>query len=246
MGRIHVIFKKEDIEPNQMKGKIAVVFDVLFATTTITAALADEALSVIPVYDAAHAKEKAKSMKEPYLLAGEDQGRKINGFHHPLRTYLQPHITNKHLILSTTNGTVALQRSSQSDHLYASSLLNNPAMAAYLYNHYFEKTILLVCSGSSGRYTMEDFYGVGSLIHYLMSLAEWELSDAAKTAWFFYEGSHPTAVDLLAASRIGSLLMNAGMKRSEIEFAAQEGTFDVIPKYDPKLGQIKEEKHEFY
>ncbi|ARI78416.1 2-phosphosulfolactate phosphatase [Halobacillus mangrovi] len=246
MGRIHVIFKKEDIEPNQMKGKIAVVFDVLFATTTITAALADEALSVIPVYDAAHAREKAKAMKEPFVLAGEDQGRKINGFHHPLRTYLQPHIQNKHLILSTTNGTVALQRSSQSEHLYASSLLNNSAMADYLYNHYFEKTILLVCSGSSGRYTMEDFYGVGSLVHYLMSLAEWELSDAAKTACFFYEGSHATAADLLAASRIGSLLMSAGMKRAEIEFAAQEGTFDVIPKYDPNSGQIKEEKHVFY
>jgi 2-phosphosulfolactate phosphatase len=245
MGRIHVVFKKEDIDPVQMKGKTAVVFDVLFATTTITAALADNALSVIPVYDHLHAKQKAKSMKEPYLLAGEDQGRRIDGFHHPLRTYLQPHIENKHLILSTTNGTVALQRSSQADYLYAASLLNNPAMAAYLYERHVEQTILLICSGSSGRYTMEDFYGVGSLVHHLMSLSDWELSDAAKTAWYFYQGNASTPVELLANSRIGRLLVNAGMAHDEIEFAAREGLFEAIPVYDRKTGQIKEEKHVF-
>lgn len=242
MGSLHVIFKKEDIQPERMNGKVAVVFDVLFATSTITAALADGAASVIPVYNHTHAKERAKALQVPYILAGEDQGRLIEGFHHPLRTHLQPVIKGKHLILSTTNGTVALQRSVQADHLYASSLLNNPSMAEHLTAHHGEEQILLVCSGSSGRYTMEDFYGAGSLVHHLMEAGQWDLSDAAKTAWYFYSGSDPSSVDLLSRSKIGQILLNAGMDRKEIEFVSQEGLFDTIPTYDSDKGHLKEGK----
>jgi len=244
MGDIHVIFKKEDIKEELMVGKVAIVFDVLFATTTITAALADGASSVIPVYDVAHAEERAKNFSEPYILAGEDQGQVIEGFHHPLRTHLQPVVKGKHVILSTTNGTVALQRSSQADHLYASSLLNNPAMAAFLSERHENDTIMLVCSGSSGHYTLEDFYGAGSLIHYLQKQGDWNLSDAALTAWLFYKGNHLSEADLLCESRIGRILLKAGLNRKEIEFAASEGLFHTIPTYDPISGQLKEGDYE--
>ena len=60
MGKIEVIFKKEDIDPASMKGKIAVVFDVLFATSTITAALADGAKGVFPVLDHVQARKKPR------------------------------------------------------------------------------------------------------------------------------------------------------------------------------------------
>ena len=33
--KIHVLFRKEDIDPSKMTGKIVVVLDILFATTTI-------------------------------------------------------------------------------------------------------------------------------------------------------------------------------------------------------------------
>jgi 2-phosphosulfolactate phosphatase len=41
--------KKEEIDGRKMQGKIAIVFDVLLATSTITMALVDGAKSVIPV-----------------------------------------------------------------------------------------------------------------------------------------------------------------------------------------------------
>jgi 2-phosphosulfolactate phosphatase len=241
MGEIQVIFKKEDIRPEDLKGKVVVVFDILFATSTITAAIADGASSVIPVYSPEQARETAKNFSQPFLIAGEDQGKPIDGFHPPLRTYLNPVIPNKHLILTTTNGTVALHQSRQASHLYASSLLNNPAMAQYLQKHHCKETIVIVCSGSSGRYTMEDFYGAGSLISHLLRLREWDLSDAAATAVHFYKGCDE-ARKMLRNCRIGRLLVRAGLDPQEIDFVAKEGLFDTVLAYNRENGQIKEVK----
>ncbi|WP_173917323.1 2-phosphosulfolactate phosphatase [Halobacillus sp. Marseille-Q1614] len=239
MGSIQLIFKKEDIHPELMRGKVAVVFDVLFATSTITAALADGATSVIPVYDQAQAREKAKSLDEAHVLAGEEQGRTIKGFHHPLRSFLNPIVKGKHLILSTTNGTVAVNRSSQADHLYTSSLLNNREMAKHIVENHLEETIVLVCSGTSGHFTMEDFYGAGSLISYLVEMGEFDLTDSAQTALLFYNGIPNSPFDLLRSTKIGQILMGFGMDEKEIKFVAQEGLFHVISKYDSSSSQIR-------
>ncbi|MCP3030148.1 2-phosphosulfolactate phosphatase [Halobacillus sp. A1] len=242
MRNIQLIFKKEDIEPEQMKGKVAVVFDILFATTTITAALEDGAESVFAVYDQAQAREKARSLDEDsYVLAGEEQGRTIDGFYHPLRTYLNPIVKGKHLILSTTNGTVAINRSSQAEHLYTSSLLNNREMAKHLVEqHKGDQTIVLVCSGTSGHFTMEDFYGAGSLLSYLVEKETFNLSDAAQTALQFYNGLSLSPYELLRSTKIGNILLDFGMHERELKFAAQEGSLHTICKYDQDSRQIKE------
>ncbi|TGB03892.1 2-phosphosulfolactate phosphatase [Halobacillus salinus] len=244
MANIHLIFKKEDIKRDKMVGKVAIVFDVLFATSTITAALADGARSVIPVLDQTHGREKAKEMRESYLLAGEDKGRLIEGFHPPIRPHLKDVVRDQTLILSTTNGTVALQNSSEADVLYACSLLNNEAMADHLNKHHNDQDLVMVCSGSSGHYTLEDFFGAGSLIHHLVKKKQWSLSDGAKTALLFYNGNEDHAAELLSQSKIGSLLLGAGMEQKEIDFVAQEGLWNTIPVYDRVEGKIKEWSYE--
>ncbi|QAS51976.1 2-phosphosulfolactate phosphatase [Halobacillus litoralis] len=242
MGDVQVIFKKEDIRPEDLQGKTVVVFDVLFATSTITAAIADGAASVIPVHNPEEARIIAKKSTDSFIMAGEDQGKRIEGFYPPLRTHLSSVIKDKHLILTTTNGTVALHQSRRASDLYASSLLNNPAMADHLLQFHKDDSIILICSGSNGRYTMEDFYGVGSLVSHMRGVEEWNLSDAAMTAHLFYKGNKDAA-HLLQNSRIGKMLMSAGLDQKEIDFAAQEGLFNSILIYDSVKGQIKEGKH---
>lgn len=239
MGKIEVIFKKEDIHPEKLAGKTAVVFDVLFATSTMTAAIADGALSVLPVYSPEEAGKTAEAFDEPFLLAGEDQGRTIDGFHPPLRNQLKELVAGKHLILTTTNGTVALHKAQQAAHLYASSLLNNPATARHLNESHSGETIVIICSGSSGLYTMEDFYGAGSLVHYMQQNGNWELSDGALTSLHFYKGSG-SARTVLRSCRIGGWLMKYGLDPAEIDFAAQEGIYETVLAYDRNTGQVKE------
>ncbi|RWZ58124.1 2-phosphosulfolactate phosphatase [Halobacillus fulvus] len=240
MSRIHVLFKKEDIDPAFIRGKVAVVFDVLFATSTITAALAEGAKGVFPVLDHVQAKEKAKSLHLPHILAGEDEGRILEGFHPPLHSYLKPFLEDNYVVLSTTNGTVALQRSLQADALYAASLLNAKRMAEHLNVRHQNDSLVLVCSGSSGRFTLEDFYGVGALVSELLNNGSWDLSDGARAALGFYKGNDRSNADVLAECKIGALLLSLGMKRKEIEFVAQESLFRTIPFYDPGRGYLRE------
>ncbi|WP_326314764.1 2-phosphosulfolactate phosphatase [Halobacillus sp. HZG1] len=242
MGDVQVIFKKEDILPEELRGKVVVVFDVLFATSTITAAIADGATSVIPVFSPDEARKKAEQFNGPFVMAGEDKGRRIEGFEPPLRTYLKSIIKDKHLILTTTNGTIALHQSRQASSLYASSLLNNPAMATHMAEHHREDDVVLVCAGSSGKFTVEDFYGVGSLVYHMQKKGKWRLSDGAVTALGFYKGSG-AAKELLRTCRIGKLLVKAGLDPQEIDFVADEGLFESILTYDRESGQIKEGKN---
>jgi 2-phosphosulfolactate phosphatase len=48
MAKIHVLLKKEELDNQRLPGKVVVVLDVLFATSSIVAALAHGASEVIP------------------------------------------------------------------------------------------------------------------------------------------------------------------------------------------------------
>lgn len=84
MGKIHVVTRKEEIDGAKMKDKIAVVFDVLLATSTIATVLEHGARSVIPVLDGEQARSLAAEMnKDDCMLVGEYEGRTIDGFLDP-------------------------------------------------------------------------------------------------------------------------------------------------------------------
>ena len=53
--KVHVLFRKEDLDHERLEGKVAIVLDVLFATSTIITALASGATEVIPTLDEAGA-----------------------------------------------------------------------------------------------------------------------------------------------------------------------------------------------
>ncbi|MGH8284332.1 MAG: 2-phosphosulfolactate phosphatase [Steroidobacteraceae bacterium] len=51
--KVHVLLKKEELDGERLAGKVVVVLDVLFATSSIAAALAHGARSVVPATDRA-------------------------------------------------------------------------------------------------------------------------------------------------------------------------------------------------
>lgn len=232
MGKIHVVTRKEEIDPLKMEGKTAVVIDVLLATSAITAVLHHGAISVIPVLDAAHAKKRANLLQnEEYILAGEYEGKTIEGFLDPNPSSLKEAAKGKKVILSTTNGTVAIHKSSSSRKVYACSLLNARAISDQLITENENETIIIVCSGSSGFFSLEDFYGAGYLINLLSSKIDFELSDSARTAKLFYEGNHRDPFHILSQSRVGQMLKNHGFEE-EIHFICRRDCFDIIPVLD--------------
>ena len=106
--KIHVLMKKEELDKVRLSGKIVVVLDILFATSTMVTALAHGATEVIPVLDESAARAESGRYRD-CVVAGELDADTIPGFAHPAPLALLKHgVQGKSVIFSTTNGTVAM------------------------------------------------------------------------------------------------------------------------------------------
>lgn len=234
MRKCHLLMRKEEIDENQLTGKIAVVFDVLLATSTITAALYDGAEEVIPVLDEEEAYSVVKHKNdESYLLVGEHEGRTINGFYDPSPVQLKRNVAGKSVILSTTNGTIAVRKAASAKKVYMSALVNGKAVAEKIAEDHRDETIIIICSGSSGLFCTEDFYGAGYFLDCLLKETEenWDLTDAAHAAQQFYEAKSHQCETVLEKSRVGQMLTRFGFT-DEIRFVAQRGIFPIVPYFN--------------
>jgi 2-phosphosulfolactate phosphatase len=229
MARIHVLTRKEELDGVRLPGKVVVVVDVLFATSSIATALDSGAADVVPTLDGAAARnEAARRPAGSYVLAGELDAVTLPGFSHPTPLSLRAEpLAGRTLILSTTNGSVAIQRSAAAARVYAAALLNGPAVVDHALRADGGETVLVVCAGSAGAFNLEDFYGAGQLVS-LFSRASprHELTDAARAARAFHDGND--ALECLSASRIGRMMHERGLDR-EVAFAAEKGRLDVVP-----------------
>lgn len=230
--KVHVLFSKENLDHERLEGKVAVVLDVLFATSTIINAFAAGATEVIPTLDEAGAR--AEAQKHPdgsYVLAGELYAVTLPGFAPPTPLALTQHnLAGRKLIYSTTNGTVALKQASRADHVYAGALVNAKALVRRVLERHAGKTVLIVCSGSMGSPNLEDMYGAGYFVDLLVASMKGDadmFSDASMAARALFR-SEP-AEQALLKSRVGRMMIERDLEH-EVKFAAQLGVLDVVPE----------------
>src|SRR5262249_46106829 len=124
MAKIHVLLKKEELDSERLPGKVVVVLDVLFATSSIVAALAHGAVEVVPALNGEAAlQEAARRPEGSYVLSGELNAVTLAGFSRPTpMSLLEQDLAGKTLIYSTTNGTVAVGKAREAGHVYAAAL----------------------------------------------------------------------------------------------------------------------------
>jgi 2-phosphosulfolactate phosphatase len=231
MPKIHVLLKKEELDHQRLPGKVVVVLDVLFATTSIAAALAHGAKEVVPLPNGRAALAEAeKREKSTYILSGELHADTLPGFCHPTPlALLRENVAGRSVLYCTTNGTVAVHKAHQADQVYAAALVNGRAVVERIVQEQGDETVLIVCSGSADNFNLEDFYGAGHFVALFSALApnRYEYTDAAIAAETLYAKSD--AVETLKHARIGRLMMSRGLEQ-EVKFAAQQDCFDVVPK----------------
>jgi 2-phosphosulfolactate phosphatase len=225
--KIHVLTKKEELDSVRVPGKVVVVLDILFATTTMVTALAHGAKEVVPVLDEAEALARAKEFeKNSYVLSGELYAETLPGFAHPAPLSLLEHgVEGKTLIYSTTNGTVAMMQPARAARVYCGALLNARALAEHILAQHPRETVLIVCSGSGNNFNFEDFYGAGYFVECFRDHVG-DLSDAAKAALALYR--HAKAPEALLDCRVGRMMVARGLAR-EVEFACRRDAFPVVP-----------------
>ena len=228
--KLHVLTKKEELDAVRLHGKIVVVLDILFATTTMTAALAHGAREVVPVADEAAAREQAARYPDhARILSGELHAETLPGFVHPAPLALVAHgVGGKSVVYSTTNGTVAMTRAAGADRVYCGSLLNARALTDHILASHPGQTVLVVCAGSANNFNFEDFYGAGYFVECFARRVA-DLSDAAKAALALFR--HARAPQALLDCRVGRMMAARGLSH-EVEYACRLDAHPVVPVLD--------------
>lgn len=221
--RVHVVVKKEDVDPERLAGRVVIVLDILVATTTIVTALDAGATAVHFAEDQHEARRIAAAMAPgTYHIAGEDHLAAIPGFSTPLPLELTSAsgFAGKPLVYSTTNGTVALRRSQGADVIYATSLRNIGATLDAIAARGTDAPLVIVCAGSAGALNLEDFYAAGCIVDRLLPQLDpmRDLSDTALSAHAAFRASD--ALTALSLARVGRIIRGAGGER-EIRHAAE-------------------------
>ena len=112
----------------------AVVFDVLRATSSIITGLASGVEAIFPVRTVEEARER--KLKDPdLLLAGERGGLPPEGFDlgNSPEEFEKP--KGRRVVMTTTNGTAAIESVQRASKVLIGALLNIDALADYLFTH---------------------------------------------------------------------------------------------------------------
>lgn len=234
--KVHVLTKKEELDTVRLPGKVVVVLDILFATSTMVAALAHGSSEVIPVNDADAARAEAQRHAQgSFVMAGELNAITLDGFAPPTPLALVEHgVAGRKLIYSTTNGTVAMRLCADAENVYCGSLLNGRALVDHLLRNHPDRTVLIVCAGSANNFNLEDFYGAGYLVDLLAAGlgSGADLSDAARAARSLFRHADP--FESLMDSRVGRMMVERDLVH-EVEYAARLSLLDVVARFS---GQV--------
>ena len=154
--------------PAATAGGIAIVIDVLRASTTIITALASGAEVVVPCRSIEEARAAA-AHHPGALLGGERGGVRIPGFdlgNSPLE-YTPDRVAGRPVVITTTNGTAALAACQAARDVLVGAIVNCRSVAAVarrLADTAGAPAVHLVCAGTDGEITAEDVLAAGAIL----------------------------------------------------------------------------------
>jgi 2-phosphosulfolactate phosphatase len=223
--RLHVAFTPAE----SGESPVAVVVDVMRATSTISQALASGYRRVLCCGEIEDALELRASLGEPAVLGGERNAVQIEGFDAGAspREFLEPRAET--LILSTTNGTRAiLTAAARCGEVLLGSLLNLEAVGAAVRERGEDATVL--CAGFQNAFAIDDAYCAGRII----ALLDGERTDAGKAAEVIAK-AYPRAIDGINARTYGP----PGLE-DDIAWCSRESVLDVVPRFTRMVGRAAE------
>jgi 2-phosphosulfolactate phosphatase len=230
LKRLRVLMTRQEIVPERLAGATVVVLDVFMATTTLLAILENGARGVYPAESLEEVDEiRSRLGPENVLRGGEQDAERIDGYDHgPFPEEYAPEIVaGKDVVFVTTNGTRALADAAGADRVLLGCLRNAPAVACELEESGTD-SVYLVCAGSAGRFTLEDFLGAAEIISH-MNAPDWRLNDAAWLATDFMQGHDGDVQEALKRCRAGRWFVEND-RMDAFRFVADVGASGLVPE----------------
>jgi 2-phosphosulfolactate phosphatase len=238
-SNLEVLFTPADFSAlpgRDLSATQAVVFDVLRATSTMMTALANGASRIFPVREISEAL-RLRAERPAALLAGERDGVRIlsaqtGGVDFDLgnspREFTRERVAGREIIMTTTNGTRALQACLGAKSIFPGAWLNLGALAGRLGREPAAR-LLIVCAGTYEEAAYEDTLAAGALCDLVWARFEpGRVSDSAHVARQIYlDAGSDLAGALKRHSRNARRLLASAALRDDVPFCLRRNALDL-------------------
>jgi 2-phosphosulfolactate phosphatase len=208
-----------------IKNSIVIVIDIFRATSSICYGIENGAEAIIPVASV----EECLSLKDGVcLVAAERDGKVVEGFdfgNSPF-SYTEEKVKGKTIVLTTTNGTHAINESRANAYqIIIGSFLNLDAVCNYLKTQ--DKDVVLLCAGWKNKFNLEDTLFAGAVINQL-SGEDYELDDSSHAAADLYLKAQDDLGAYTAKASHGERMRKLNLQE-DIKFCLSKNITTAIP-----------------
>ncbi|TCS84020.1 2-phosphosulfolactate phosphatase [Tepidibacillus fermentans] len=236
---VDVIPIVDEVKNENLYKKTVIIVDILRTSSTIITALANGIEWIIPAETIGQVKT-IKNIETSALLAGDRFSKKIQEFdlgNSPLE-YTSLPLKNKKIILTTTNGTRAIQKAGKGEYIFIGGFLNGASCIQKALK--LKRDIVILCVGNRNEFALEDGLAAGFLIDTLMKNSDqaYEINDFGKAVYGMYKYYEDKLTDILKTTETAKRLTQLGFG-DDIHFSSQINYYSVCPKYDPSKNMIK-------
>ena len=225
MAELDICLSPDLIQHYSLESKTVVVVDILRATSCMTAGIAHGVSEIRPF---ANLDECRAMRPKGYLIAGERNGEKLPDFdlgNSPF-DYMAGNVQGKPVAVTTTNGTVAIQKSAGADHILIGSFLNVSAVKQRIEE--IGKDVLIFCAGWKGKVNLEDTLYAGALMEMLQDSFT-PSCDAPRVALSAYKDMKSDLIGNVLDSSHAQRLKRLNIER-DITFCLKFDEYEVVPE----------------
>jgi len=231
--KVDIFFTPYEVNEENFKNHVAVVVDVLRASTTICAALSAGAKEIIPAESTSAAIQLAGNLsRDAILLCGEREGKLVEGFdlgNSPLQ-YTPALVRDRTLIFGSTNGSPAIVKTRLARYTLICSLVNLDAVVQALSET--DEPVVILCAGKIAQFAIEDAVCAGKVIHELQNRTgrDLELNDGASAALILFDRYRDLIPSVVMDSHHGRYLSEIGMQ-ADLPFCSDLNRIPLLPVY---------------
>ncbi|MGI5899114.1 MAG: 2-phosphosulfolactate phosphatase [Christensenellales bacterium] len=223
-----------------LEGRTAVVIDALRATSSIIRAIENGCREIIPVVEVSDAHKVAEKLgRQNTLLCGERGGLPIEGFDlsNSPGDYSRQRVEGKTAVMTTTNGTKAINAANGAKRVLISAFTNAGQAAKAIEE--LGDDLAIICAGSNGKFSAEDSLAAGCIIHHLrrgQKKAALELCDLSLLAAMLYEQHKDDLHAPLSKIKHYRHLQSLGLQ-ADLDYCLKADSANCVPVYSN--GSIK-------
>jgi len=206
---------------------IVVMVDIFRASSAICAAFHHGVEQVIPVSSIEEAKVY---QQKGYLVGAERKGMVVEGFEfgNSPRSYMTEELKGKTIVLTTTNGTKAINIAKDAYMVVVGAFVNISTLCKWLVEQ--NRDVLLLCAGWQDRFNLEDTLFSGAVADELANYPDVfsEMGDAALAARYLYQSAKNDPDKFLWNSSHRRRLAHLNLKE-DIRYCLQLDETKVLP-----------------